>query len=102
MARFWLFTRLSFPVDFQYPARVARFVLNPFGLAFVEIDFGNNVELDFEALNFPFQVIVDELLIGGVKPKTGRQSHRSHRQPANSSSPASRQALFTKNCNTMC
>lgn len=31
MARFWLFTLLSFPVDFQYPARVARFVLNPFG-----------------------------------------------------------------------
>jgi len=31
MGLLWQETLLSFPVDFQYPARVALFVLNPFG-----------------------------------------------------------------------
>lgn len=151
MARFWLFTLLSFPVDFQYPARVARFVLNPFGyfrslgpkkyhsgsllgkkdfstninkqsfqmtwsfyaqinfatyvirrkkkkkkkntsialldwsitcqfpgLAFVEIDFGDDIELDFLALDFPLEVIVDKFFISGMESKTWRQSNWGH------------------------
>lgn len=47
-------------------------------LAFVEIDFGDDIELDFEALDFSLEIVVHQLFISGVEPETWGQSNWGH------------------------
>lgn len=47
-------------------------------LALVEVDDGDDLELDLEVVDPPLEVVADELVVGGVEPEAGRQSHGAH------------------------
>ena len=47
-------------------------------LGLVEIDDGDDLELDLEVVDLALEVVADELVVGGVEPEPGRQGHGAH------------------------
>lgn len=48
------------------------------GLALVEVDLRDDVELDVLAVDLALQVVVHQLLVGWVETETRREPHRRH------------------------
>ena len=47
-------------------------------LGLVEIDDGDDLELDLEVVDLALEVVADELVVGGVEAEPGRQGHGAH------------------------
>lgn len=46
--------------------------------ALVEIDLGDDLQLDLASVDLPLEIVGDELLVGGVETEARRQCNRGH------------------------